>query len=125
MNKQAIVDFDPYDIYEARKLVEWTLGHCVSLANHHTCLCSVNINIHQGVDTLIIISVHYPLTQAYHAQYLNINMTQPDFMDTIMDSVKSSIQLVQPQLTYPAYPCCGQAKHNVPACPSTSLDNTI
>ena len=84
-----------------------------------------NIDVHQDMDILIFISVSYPPAQAYHAQYQNINVTQPDFMDTIMDSVKFSIQLVQPQLTYPACPCCGEAKHDVPACSSTSLDNTI
>ena len=69
MDKQAIADlpdFNPYDICEARKLVEWTLGCCISIASHHTCLCSVNVDIHQDMDILIFISFRYPLTQAYH-----------------------------------------------------------
>ena len=121
MDKQAIAnlpDFNPYDKCEAKKLVEWTLGCCITIANHHQlCLCSTSVDSHQGVDLLIFVSVCYPPTQAYHAQYLNINMTQPNFMDTIMDSVESSIQLVQPQLTHPSCPCCGQVNHIVPTCP--------
>ena len=121
MDRQAISnlpDFNPYDVCEARKLVEWTLGHCIAIANHHTCLCSASVDSHQGIDLLIFVSVHYPPTQAYHAQYLNINLMQPDFMDTIMDSVKSGIQLVQPQ---PTHPSCLMLWTSKPYCTYVSL----
>ena len=97
MDKQAIAnlpDFNPYDKCEARKLIEWTLGCSITVANHQVCMCNARVDSHQGTDLLIFVSVCYPPTQAYHAQYLNINITQPNFMDTIMDSVKFSIQLV-------------------------------
>ena len=128
MDKEAIAnlhDFNPYNVCEARKLVEWILGHHILIANHHTCLCSASVDVHQDTDMLILIAVHYPPNQAYHAQYLSINMTQPNFMDTIMDSDRSIIQLVQPQSTYTACLCCGQERYDVPACPSTSPDKTI
>ena len=82
MDKESIADlpdFNPYNVCEARKLVQWTLGHCISIANHHICLCSASVDVHQDTDMLIFITVRYPLTQAYHAQYLNINVTQPNF----------------------------------------------
>ena len=128
MDKEAIVnlhDFDPYNVCETRKLVEWTLGHCIFIANHHACLCSASVDVHQDTDMLIFIAVCYPLNKAYHAQYLSINVAEPNFIDTIMDSVRSIIQLVQLQPTYTACLCCGQGKHGVPACPSTSPDKII
>ena len=90
MDKQPIANlsaFNPNDKCEARKLIKWTLGHCITMANHQACLC-------KEWFLLTFVSVCYPPTQAYHAQYLSINITQLNFMDTIMDSVKSSIQLV-------------------------------
>ena len=78
MDRQGISnlpEFNLNDICEARKLVEWTLGHCIVIANHHACLCSASVDSHQGTDLLIFVPVHYPPTQAYHTQYLNINVT--------------------------------------------------
>ena len=49
MDKQAIAnlpDFNPYDECEAKKLVEWTLGHCITMANHQACLCNTNVDSH-------------------------------------------------------------------------------
>ena len=82
MDRQAISnlpDVNSYNVCEARKLVEWVLGCCIAIANHHTCLCSVSVESHQGTDLLIFMSVCYPPTQAYHGQHLNINIMQPDY----------------------------------------------
>ena len=69
--------------------------------------------MHQNTDMLIFMSVHYPPTQAFHAQYLNIDLTQLDFIDMILDSIKASVQLVWPQHT-----CCEQDEPSSPTDPS-------
>ena len=51
---------------------------------------------------------------SFHAQYLNIDLTRLDFIDTILDNIKASVQLVWLQQTHPAYTCCEQDEHSSP-----------
>ena len=75
--------------------------------------------MHQNTDMLIFMSVHYPPMQAFHTQYLNIDLTQMDFIDIILDSIKTSVQLVWLQQTHPAYTSCEQDEHHSPTCSSS------
>ena len=78
------------------KLGTWwngLLDEAIAIANHHGCICNMCVNMHQNTDMLIFMSVHYPPMQAFHAQYLNMDLTRLDFIDTILDSIKTSVQL--------------------------------
>ena len=107
MDNQSIaylLKFNLYNVYEARNMVEWTLGWGIAIANHHGCICNMCIDMHQNTDILIFMSIHYPPTQAFYTQCLNIDLTQLDFIDLILDSTKTSLQLVQPQKNTPSLP---------------------
>ena len=78
MDKQSIINlpnFYPHNAYEARNMVEWTLGQAIAIANHCGCICNMSIDMYQNTDMLIFMSVCYPPMQAFHTQYLNIDQT--------------------------------------------------
>ena len=73
-----LADWDPNNAHQARAIVEWTLGWAFAIANQYECAFNAYVDTHQGTDMIIFMSTCFLPTQAPHAQYINIDLTQLD-----------------------------------------------